>query len=83
MLAAKELLSYRCSTAGFVLSGTAAGELKASLNTPITGSEAIFGDDVGVQELELEETGTQTRRPVTLATKLIATAEQAIEIKSK
>ena len=83
VMAAKKLLSYKCSTAGFVLGGTAAGQLKASLNTPITVSEATFGGDVGVQELELEETGTQTRRPVTLATKLLSTTEQAIEIRSK
>ena len=82
-LAAQTMMSFTCSTTEFRLSGTAAGQLKATINTLITSSEASFSEAVGAQELELEETKTQTRNPATLVTKTTTTTEQPVEIKVK
>ena len=74
------MMRFSCSSAGFVLSGLAAGSLKATFNTTITSTESVFGEGVGFQELELEETKTATRHPATLTTKLIAKPNQPMEI---
>ncbi len=82
-LAAQTMMSFTCSGTEFRLSGTAAGQLKATLNGLITSSEASFSATVGAQELELEETKTQTRHPATLTTRTTTTTEQPVEIKVK
>ncbi len=82
-LAAQTMMSFSCATTEFRLSGTAAGQLKATLNSQITSTEGIFSESVGAQELELEETKTQTRHPATLTTKTTTTTEQPLELKGK
>ncbi len=77
----KGMLTFSCSTTEFRLSGAAAGLWKVSLNAPNTSTEATFSEEVGAQELELEETKTQSRYFVTLTTKTTTTTEQPVEIK--
>jgi len=75
------MMTFKCGSTEFSLSGAAAGQLTATMNSPITSSEATFSEKVGVQELELEETKTQTRHAAWLTTKTTTTTEQPIEIK--
>ena len=85
-LAAQTMMSFSCSTTEFRLSGTIAGQLKASTNTLITESKAAFSGAVGAQELELEETKSQTHTHysgATLTTETKTTTEQPVEIKLK
>ncbi len=77
------MMRFSCSSAGFVLSGVAAGSFKATFNTTISSTEAVFGEGVGFQELELEETKTATRHAATLTTKVIAKPNQPTEIRLK
>ncbi len=77
------MMRFSCSSAGFVLSGLAAGSFKATFNTTITSTEAVFGEGVGFQELELEETKTATRHAATLTTKLVTKPNQPTEIRAK
>jgi hypothetical protein len=77
------MMSFKCGSTEFSLLGAAAGQLKATLNAPITSTEATFSESAGPQELELEETKTQTRHEAWLTTKTTTTTEQPIEIKVK
>ncbi len=77
------MMRFSCSSAGFVLSGLAAGSFKATFNATVTSTEAVFGEGVGFQELELEETKTATRHAATLTTKVIAKPNQPMEIRAK
>ena len=81
-LAAQRMMGFTCGNTELVLSGTAAGQLKATLNAPITTSETNFSESVGAQELELEETKTAVRHPATLTTETTTTTEQAGEIRA-
>ena len=85
-LAAQTLMSFTCSGTEYRLSGTAAGQLRASVNTLITATETTFSEAVGAQELELEETKSQTHTHyagATLSTTTKTTTEQPLEIKLK
>lgn len=82
-LAAQTMMSFTCGSADFRLSGTVAGQLKTTVNAPITSSEASFSETVGAQELELEETETQARHPATLTSKTTTTTERPVEIRVK
>ncbi len=77
----KGMMTFSCATTEFRLSGAAAGLWKVNLNAPTTSTEATFSEEVGAQELELEETRTQSRYPVTLTTKTTTTTEQPVELK--
>ena len=83
VLAAETMLSFTCSGTEFRLSGAAAGQLNAAMNAPISSIETTFSQAVGAQELELEETKTDVRRPATLTTNTTISTEQPVEIKAK
>ncbi|HTY96369.1 MAG TPA: hypothetical protein VMB91_04970 [Solirubrobacteraceae bacterium] len=85
-LAAKTMLGFTCAGTEFRLSGAVGGLLKASFNSLITGTEVTFSAAAGAEELELEETKSQThtRYPgATLTTTTKTTTEQPLEIKVK
>ena len=82
VLAGSTILGFTCGSTEFKLGGTLAGQLKASLNTPITSTEASFGEGVGTQEMEMEEVKTQTRHAATLTMQTTTSLEQPVEIKT-
>ena len=60
-----------------------AGSFKAAFNTDITSTESAFGEGIGFQELELEDTKAETRHSATLATKITNKPAQPTEIRIK